>query len=447
MKRLVAIVLIAVMCIALFGCSNSTGGNSNNSTTKSAETTGAANTTAKASETEKSKPITISFWNGWTGADGEILTEYVDKFNKVNPYNITVEMDINAEFLTKIAAAFAGGSAPDMILGASNFKDQYTDYLTDMNELFSATALKKEDWMSNYVDLCTINNKLLVLPFQVTGRFMYWNKDLFKAAGLDPEKGPSTYDEWAKWAALITKEDANVYGSGVPYGGIYSTVHLIQRMGGLMIDYDQSKKLVPRFKDNKGYAYFLNWLNGMIKSGDNPKETDTDSMMKAGQLGITISGAWLSSGLEQAGINYGVSQLPYGDAGPQNPCSIAGYCVTTSASEEAKRAAYRFIEWWYKGYADTETTGILNWSLTCGFPSFYLPAINDPRYQASKKLAAMTNTDKNANTTYLAPAEFTQTFQLANEVAQIMIEAVISGGKTPDKALEEAQTKAATFIK
>jgi multiple sugar transport system substrate-binding protein len=402
---------------------------------------------AKKGDTVKNKPVTITFWNGYTGPDGEILTEYVDKFNKTNPYGITVEMDINAQFLTKIAAAFAGGKAPDMVLGPSSFKDQYPDYLVDMNEVFKSTSLKKDDWVGGYMDVCSGGDKLYAVPLQITGRFMYWNKDLFKAAGLDPEKGPSSYEEWAKWASLITDKSKNIYGSGVPFNSIFNTVHLLQRMGGLFIDYDANGKLVPRFKDNKGYAQFLNWYGGMIKSGDNPLEVDMDSMMKAGQLGIMLSGAFLTSGLEAAGINYGVSQLPYGDAGPQNPCSVGGLSVTTSASEEAKVAAFRFIEWWFSGDANTDVSGILNWSLVNGYPSCYMPAIKDARYQSSKKLAAMTNVDPKAVTTYLAPKEFNKTFQLANEVIESTIESVVSNGKDAYKALDDAQAKANELLK
>lgn len=226
MKKLLASILVAALCLTIVGCSANTGDSSNNAGSSSSETSGTPDNSSSAapSETEKSKPITISFWNGYTGPDGEILMDYIDEFNKENPYGITVEMDINAEFLTKIAAAFAGGKAPDMVLGPSSFKDQYPNYLIDMNEVFSATSLKKEDWISSYIDTCSLNDTLYVLPLQITGRFMYWNKDLFKAAGLDPEKGPSNYDEWAKWASLITDKDKNIYGS--PTGIILVKVRL-----------------------------------------------------------------------------------------------------------------------------------------------------------------------------------------------------------------------------
>lgn len=396
---------------------------------------------------EETTPVTVTFWNGWTGADGDVLIELVDEFNRTNPYQITIDMDINASFQEKIASAFAGDEGPDMVLGAHSYKDTYPDYIIDMNEIFEKTSLKKEDFITGYLDLCSKNGILYVVPFQVTGRYLYWNKDLFEAAGLDPDTPPATYEQWAEYAAKITNPDMNIYGSGISYNAIYTNLQLIQRMGGLFVDFDENGNLKANFKDNAGYEEFLQWFKDMTVSGDNPVESDTASMFYAGQIGIMPDGAWISSGAETNEINYGVAQLPYGAAGPMNPCSVSGFSITKYASEEAKLAAMRFIEWWHNGYEDTETTGSLTWSLRCGYPGYYLPTINDPRYQASEKLAMMTCTDNDAATTYMAPDAFQATFQLASEVIEVMVEDVITGGMDITQALEKAQTNAEALLK
>jgi len=393
------------------------------------------------------KPVTVTFWNGWTGSDGDVLIELVDEFNRTNPYNIHVEMDINAEFQTKIAASFAADEGPTMVLGAHSYKDTYPDYLIDMNQVFEKTSLKKEDFITGYLDLCSKDDVLYVLPFQVTGRYMYWNKDLFAAAGLDPDTPPASYEQWAEYAAILTNEDMNVYGSGISYNGIYTNLQLIQRMGGLFVIHDENGKLVPNFKGNEGYAKFLAWFKDMTDKGYNPIEADTGSMFQAGQIGIMPDGAWQSAGADAAGINYGVAMLPYGDAGAMNPCSVSGFSITKYGTEEEQMAAMRFVEWWHNGFEDTETTGALTWSLRCGFPGYYLPAINDERYQSSEKLALMTCTDNNASTTYMAPDDFVYTFQLASEVIEVMVEDVITGNMDINEALEKAQTNAEALTK
>ena len=147
---------------------------------------------------ESYEPVTVKFWNGWSGNDGEVLMDMVDEFNDENPYNITIEMDINSDFQNKIAASFAADEGPDMIIGVHTYKFTYPDYLIDMNEVFDKTSLEKGDWVQSMMDTCSLDDKTYILPFQCTGRYMYWNKDLFEAAGLDPDTPPASYEECSR---------------------------------------------------------------------------------------------------------------------------------------------------------------------------------------------------------------------------------------------------------
>lgn len=446
MKRFTVICLVvAMLCTVLSGCTKSSGEEKTNgpeSTQGAEKDKGKVDTKPE----ESYKPITISFWNGWTGSDGDVLLDLVEEFNKDNPYKITVEMDINSEFQEKFAATCAANKGPDMILGANNYKFLYPDYLIDMNELFEATDIKKEDFVPSYLDTCSLNDVLYVLPFQITGRYLYWNKDLFTAAGLDPETPPVTYDQWAEFASRITDESKNIYGSGLQYNNVFTNLQILQRFGGLYIGEDENGNFKANFEGNAGYEKFLNWFKGMVDNGDNPIESDTESMMKSGQIGITSAGGWLNSGLKEAGINYGVGILPVGDAGEMNPCSVAGFSVTNFASEEARIACLRFIEWWYKGFENTETTGVLRWSLDCGYPTFYIPIMNEERYLASDILSAMTVKNTTVDSTYMAPSNFKNTFILANEVINTMIESVVSGGVESKEALKNGQKNAEAII-
>ena len=90
---------------------------------------------------------------------------------------------------------------------------------------------------------------------------------------------------------------------------------------------------------------------------------------------------------------------------------------------------------------------VMSPSLRCGFPGYYMPAINDARYQASEKLAMMTCTDNEASTTYMAPDDFVFTFQLASEVIEVMVEDVIIGGMDTEAALLKAEAGAEALLK
>ena len=59
--------------------------------------------------------VTLAFWNGWTGSDGETAQAMVDQFNKANP-NVQVKMNVFqwADFFTKLPAAVQSGNGPDV---------------------------------------------------------------------------------------------------------------------------------------------------------------------------------------------------------------------------------------------------------------------------------------------------------------------------------------------
>lgn len=447
MKRMAAMcIIIAMVLSTISGCTKSTVEDKKNKGTNNTQGETKDKGTDNNEQEESYEPITISFWNGWTGNDGDVLLDLVEEFNKENPYNITVEMDINSEFQEKFAAACAANKGPDMILGANNYKFLFQDYLIDMNEVFNSTSLKNEDFVTSFMEACSLDGSLYVLPFQITGRYMYWNKDLFAAAGLDPEAPPTTYEEWAEYASLITDESKNIYGSGLQYNNVFNNLQIVQRFGGIFVSEDGNGSFKANFDGNAGYEKFLNWFKGMVDNGSNPIESDTESMMKAGQIGITNSGGYLNAGLIETGINYGVTQLPIGDAGEMNPCSVSGFSVTTFASEEARKACLRFVEWWYEGYENTETTGVLRWSLDCGYPTFYTPIMNDERYLASDILSAMTVNDPTIDSTYMAASSFKNTFSLAFEAINPMIESVITGNVDVKEALKTAQNTAESII-
>ena len=118
---------------------------------------------------ETNEPIAIQFWNGWSGSDGDVLIEMVDRFNETNPYNLTIEMDINSEFPNKIAAEFAADSGPQLILGANNFKDLYVGYLLPLNEIFAISTLDMGMTFNNAVFAGLDNFR------EALGDWRFWN--------------------------------------------------------------------------------------------------------------------------------------------------------------------------------------------------------------------------------------------------------------------------------
>lgn len=417
-KRITAAGMAALMTVSLAAC-----GGSNDS-----EGSGSSDGT------------TITFWNSFTGADGDMLVEMVDKFNEENTDGITVEMDISSDFDSQLSTAFAAGEGPTMILSSSAYRFTYGDYLQDVSDVFEKTELNKDDFIQSYLDYCSDGEATYFIPFQVVGYYMYWNKELFEAAGLDPDTPPATWDEWQSYAEQLTDPDSNVYGSGISYDYAYQIAHIMQRLGGLAVT-DENGSWTANFAGNEGYKEFLNMYKEMVDNGDNPLEADTDSMASAGQIGITVGGPWVSAGLDTAGVDYGIGLIPQGDAGEMNSVEVIGFGITTAASEEEKEAAYKFIEWW--NTADEEgSSPALEWSLNNGYPAYTYSVQDNEEYKSNEKLSAMSAANPEAPTDFIVDSNFPGINAILTDVIPPMINSVAFGESTVDEALETAQTAA-----
>ena len=352
--------------------------------------------------------ITIQFWNGWTGSDGQVLMEYVDKFNETNKWNITVEMDMSSEFRDKITTAMAADAAPARILGNAADKYTYDGKLRKLDEIWDNTDIKKEDFVSSYLDSLSTDDGLYGVPFQISSYVMYWNKDLFEKAGLDPETPPATYDEWTEMAQKLTDPDSHVYGSGLSYTNVGADACIMQMFGGLEVT-EQDGKWHANFENNQGYIDFVSWFKTQFDNGSNPTESDLDTMFVSNQLGLYITGAWLMADLNTYGINYGVTTLiETPEGGKQAPSNTQCFMVTSSASDEEALAAERFISWWHTGNDDEaiEDTAVYAWSDRIGYPTYYIPVADSEGYQNNANMKAITVTDPEYCMDSVAPGNF-----------------------------------------
>lgn len=132
LKKIMALGLSALMVTSLVGCGGTTNATENK-------------------KSDSSKGTEITFWNSFTGADGDMLVKMVDKFNKENKDGIKVKMDISSDFDSQLSTAFAAGEGPTMILSSSAYRFTYGDYLQDVSVMFSIKQILIRRILSNHI--------------------------------------------------------------------------------------------------------------------------------------------------------------------------------------------------------------------------------------------------------------------------------------------------------
>ena len=89
----------------------------------------------------------VTFWNSFTGADGDMLVSLVDKYNKENKDGVKVKMDISTDLDSQLSSAFAAGTGPTLLLSSSTYRFTYGKYLQDISDIFDKTGLDKSDFI------------------------------------------------------------------------------------------------------------------------------------------------------------------------------------------------------------------------------------------------------------------------------------------------------------
>lgn len=169
------------------------------------------------------QPVTITFYNynlASAGIGGEATQKLIDEFMAANP-NVTVEgVPYGSADASRIQADLAAGLPVDLVqtvfsdldFSINNFGAQALEDITPEGEL----AAHLEGMHPNGTQLGVLNGKTYGLAYTFSTPVLFYNADLFRAAGLDPDAPPQTWAE-VKDAALAIEEatDAEGFTGGI----------------------------------------------------------------------------------------------------------------------------------------------------------------------------------------------------------------------------------------
>ena len=122
--------------------------------------------------------------------------------------------------ITKVLTAARGGNPPQLsvILAVDMFTLIEEEAIVAFEDLI--TTDEERAWMKGFypafMENSTTGGKTYGIPFQRSTPVLYWNKEAFKEAGLDPDTPPATWDEMVSFGKKLTKKDAS--GNVVQWG-------------------------------------------------------------------------------------------------------------------------------------------------------------------------------------------------------------------------------------
>ncbi|MFQ3544420.1 ABC transporter substrate-binding protein [Halobacillus rhizosphaerae] len=292
LKKWLSILLVSLLAFTLAACSG-------NSESSSGDSSGSG--------------TKLTFWAPFSGADGPKMKEIVENYNKSqDDYNVKLQIVPQSEYYKTVDLAINGEkNMPDFLIMHEDQLLTYVnkDVLKDLDDVVG-DDIKKEDYHPKAWEGATVNDKLYAVPLDIHPLMLYWNKDMFKEAGLDPDTPPKTRDEFINFAKKLTDKDKRQYGYVVPtlwpQQFIFPSI-VAQNGGNLMKDGELQYTTDP-------VVEALQFERDLIdKYKVSPSDVSQDgevTMFLQGKNAMQLNGPWMMNQFEEAGINYGVAPVP-----------------------------------------------------------------------------------------------------------------------------------------
>jgi len=349
MQKLVALILIFTLftALALSGCGASK--ETDKSTTKAPESNQASDAQKDQPKEESRNKVTkikLMAPNFTIGAE-QSKADFNKKIENFKAKNNGVEVETDMipweQVISKFPISFAANESPDvlMINDLALRSNILNNRFYALNDFIPKETL--DDWMPIFMNTIALDGKVYAYMRNTDVRIMFYNKDLFRKAGLDPEKPPVTWEEWMEYAKLTTKvAGQDQYG----FGFIGSkTVHtpmmwniLVHQQGTDITDKD-GKATYDNAASVKAAQLFADFIN----KGYAPKAVlgmDDQALQRsfiAGKLAMIINGSWAWAAFKNANMNMdnvGWCKIPRPADGKF--ATISGfwsYCISSQAKD------------------------------------------------------------------------------------------------------------------
>ncbi|MBZ9789634.1 sugar ABC transporter substrate-binding protein [Rhizobium sp. 3T7] len=329
---------------------------------------------------------------------GESFKKVVEAYNSSHENQVVATEVPFSELVQKYATAIAGGQAPDALsmdliynpaFAAAGQLEDLTDWAKKLPYFNSLSP--------SHVRLGTYQDRVYGLPLSVETSVFAWNKDLYKKAGLDPEKAPATWEEITTNAEKIRKLGDDTYGfyfSGGGCGGcmIFTFTPLTWGAGADILSADGKTATLDTPQMRKAVDYYRD----MVKKDLVPASAASDNganflTFTNGKIGQQSLGAFAIGTLvtEHPDIDFGVTLIPGVDGKPSSFAGGDNFVITKGTKKID--AVKEFLEYIYSmdgqkvmaKYGSLPTRGDIADNVLAGL---------DPRMQVGLKAISVAKT-------------------------------------------------------
>ena len=375
--------------------------------------------------------------NLWTvDRPGEYHYKMAEEFSAKNPdIKVNVRSVQFPDMVNELAKAMATGEAPDVTYIDNPDVALFASrkLLLDMKPMIDkSSVIKLDQILPGPLASVTYKDGVYGIPRGANTIALYYNADMYKAAGLDPDKPPRTWNELYDAAKKLTQPDKGIYGlafsAAATEEGTFQFLPWLQMAGG-----DYNKVNVP------GGVEALTLWKKFIDEGLASKDTlirgqwDSTGTFNAGNAAMSISGPWeLPRMSTDAKFDYRVAILPVPKEGAPHASALGEGDNVIVANSRHPQEAFKFIEYMYEQMPRV-------WN-EFGYVPAYPVKVEDPKYPQAYKV--FEETMKFARKRGPSPD-----WSKISKAIQTAIQTTLTGQATAENALTTAQKSIDKILK
>ncbi|UCC68364.1 MAG: ABC transporter substrate-binding protein [Armatimonadota bacterium] len=390
----------------------------------------------------------VVFWHSYVESTWPALEELIQRFEAEHP-----DIKINAQrvptgeqLLQKLTTAIMTETAPDICWIHSYWVPplSHGDTIYALEELIDQydgfTEEDKEDFFPSPLETSYYQGKLRMMPIEATNLALAYNRDLFRKAGLDPERTPENWDEFIEYGKKLTiRKGGRVeqYGCPLPvFVGalagwtVWNWQTFLWGWGGSYADPSGER---VSFNSEAGVKALQFWVDLQHKHKVGSM-TAPDQGFESQKVAMALMGPWDLPHLSDMAFDWAMAPMPAGPARRVTPLG-AEYLVIFRQTEHPEEA-WKFITWLIKPEIQEW------WSMESNYLPIRRSVLKSPTYQ--EFLAghpAMKVFAEQMEYAYAEPVLLPQGTEVNLQLAT-GIEKAVRNVASPKQALDEAADKA-----
>lgn len=305
----------------------------------------------------KSGVVNLKMWVHETDTpEGKLYKQKIEEFNKANDGKIKVELtgiprtgDASG-YDDKVNAAVTTNSLPDVLTcdGPSVAAEAEAGIISPIDAYVNKSDLS--DFNDDIIKQGTYNGKLYGLGVMDSSVVIYYNKDIFAAAGITAPTDPKaawTWDDLYNNAKKLTTNDVYGLDMHLKFGGEWNTyafLPFVQSNGGEIISKDgkTTKGYINSDKTVQAVSFIKKLVDEKVVN-----KSPIDDSFEAGKAAMLLSGTWEPAILAKApNIKWGIMPYPISSNGAKavSPCGTWGFYMTKSCANDKQKSAVELIK-------------------------------------------------------------------------------------------------------